>query len=408
MVNFKKIKTTAIVLALIIIAFGAGWKSSAEYQSSSLILSSSPHSLSFTDSPLFEEVYQDLQTSFLKKEELSDQKQLLYGAIKGMVSSLDDPYTVFLPPKDNQKFKEDMAGSFGGVGIKLGYKEKQLAVIAPLENTPAQKAGVQAGDLIIHIKDEEEKIDLDILNISLTEAVEIIRGKRGHAIELTLLREGEREPIKANIIRDEITIPRVTLNVIEKNNNKFAHIKLAQFGDNTIEQWKETVEKVNELKKQNNFKGIILDLRNNPGGYLDSGIYVASEFIKEGAIVKQESRQQETKTFNTDHEGSLTEEPLVVLVNRGSASASEIVAGALRERRGTKLIGETTFGKGTIQQSKDLSKNGSLHITIARWLLPSGQAIHKIGIKPDIEIKSDGNEENDPYLERAINELKNN
>jgi len=406
-VKFKKIKTIAIVLALIIIAFGAGWKSSIKYQPSNSTSNSSSPSLNFTNSPLFEEVYQNLQISFLKKEKLSDQKQLLYGAIKGMVSSLDDPYTVFLPPKENQKFKEDMAGSFGGIGIELGYKEKQLAVIAPLENTPAEKAGIQAGDLIIHLKDEVKKIDRDTLGISLMEAVEIIRGKKGRAIELTLLRKGEREPIKTNIVRGEITIPRVTLNIIEKDDDKFAHIKLARFGDNTIEQWNEIVEEINKIKKQNNFKGIILDLRNNPGGYLDGGIHIASEFIEGGAIVQQESRQQETKTFNTNHKGNLTEAPLVVLINRGSASASEIVAGALRERRNIKLIGETTFGKGTIQQSKELSKNGSLHVTIARWLLPSGQAIHEKGIEPDIEIESSGDEENDPYLEKALEELRN-
>lgn len=407
--KLKKIRNVILIVALAAISFGSGWKLNQAYHKYQLGIPNSPSPVSFTQSELFTEVYQLLSQSYLEKDKLKDQEQLLYGSVQGMVAALGDPYTVFLPPKDNQQFKEDMAGSFDGVGIELGYKDGQLAVVAPLEGTPAQKAGVQPGDIIIHIKDEQKGFDKDSLNLSLAEAVEIIRGPRGSSISLTLIREEASEPFTVDLTREEIVVPRVTLEIINKNDREIAHIKLARFGDNTIEQWDEVTKQIKSREKDDNaFAGIILDLRNNPGGYLDGAVYVASEFISQGVIVHQESSEGDRQTFSVDHQGQLTQVPLVVIVNQGSASAAEIVAGALKEQKGTVIVGQTTFGKGTIQQSTELGNDASIHITIARWLLPSGAQIHEQGITPDIEVDDNPETEEDEILQTALDQLISN
>ncbi len=403
--KLKKIRHFTLLLLALAIAFSAGWKVRQSIPQTHLPQQSSQ--LEFSDNALFNRVYHNLQNSFLEKEKLSNQNKLLYGSIEGMVASLDDPYTAFLPPQETKKFEEDMAGSFGGVGIELGYQNSHLAVIAPLENTPAARAGVQAGDLILHIKDENKEIDRDTTGLTLMEAVEIIRGPINDPIELTLLREDEQKPIKITVVRQEITIPRVTLNIIKERGQEIAHLKLARFGGNTKEEWNRQVETiVRQHQADNNFAGVILDMRNNPGGYLDGAVYIASEFIESGIIVQQESRQQPKETFSVNRQGKLINTPLIVLVNRGSASAAEIVAGALREQRSTQIIGQTTFGKGTIQQTKQLPDKASLHITVARWLLPSGQEIHEAGIEPDISVEDDpATEDSDEQLQQAIEQL---
>jgi len=400
--TIKNFRNLVLLLALLVFSFGAGWRLSQNY-SQNISLGSSP--LSFTQSSLFGQVYQLLDQLYLDKDQLLDQKKLLYGSVAGMVESLGDPYTVFLPPEDNEKFKEDMAGSFGGVGIELGYKNNQLAVIAPLEGTPAQEMGIRPGDLIVHIKDEDKEIDRDSLDLSLVEAVEIIRGPKGSKVTLTIVREGASKPLEIDLIRDEIIVPRVTLEYINQNGQKAAYIRLARFGDSTIEQWDEIVTKIESEKNQNSLTGIILDLRNNPGGYLDGAIYIASEFLDRGVIVHQESASGNRQTFSVNRQGKLTQDPLVIIVNQGSASASEIVAGALKEQRDTPIVGQTTFGKGTIQQSKELLDDSSVHITIARWLLPSGAQIHQKGIEPNIKVEDNFETEEDEALSAALDQL---
>ena len=217
--TIKNFRNLVLLLTLLVFSFGAGWRLSQNYsQNISLSLRSSP--LSFTQSSLFGQVYQLLDQLYLDKDQLLDQKKLLYGSVAGMVESLGDPYTVFLPPEDNEKFKEDMAGSFGGVGIELGYKNNQLAVVAPLEGTPAQEMGIRPGDLIAHIKDEDKGIDQDSLDLSLIEAVEIIRGPKGSKVTLTIVREGASEALEIDLIRDEIVVPRVTLEYLTKTVKK--------------------------------------------------------------------------------------------------------------------------------------------------------------------------------------------
>lgn len=401
----KKVRYLALFLTGIILAFTAGWQLNNHYSGFDWQPTSSAAD-KITQSDLFDEVYQLLDQLYLDQDQV-DNERLLYGSIEGMVASLGDPYTVFLPPEDNEQFKEDMSGSFDGVGIELGYKDNQLAVVAPLQDSPAERAGVSAGDLIIHIKDDNKGIDQDSYDISSAEAVELIRGDRGTTVTLTLVRDGVDEPIKVDIIRDEIIIPRVSLETISRNGQTIAYVKLSRFGDNTIDQWDEVVGQIEELKKANNFTGMVLDLRNNPGGYLEGAIYVASEFINQGVIVQQEDNQGNRQSFSANHQGKLTQTPLVVLVNEGSASAAEIVAGALKEQKSIPIVGQTTFGKGTIQQSEELDNNSSLHVTIARWLLPSGAEIHQKGISPDIEIDDDSQTATDEILEAGINKLIN-
>jgi len=346
---------------------------------------SNPKNLDFS---LFWDVWQRLEKSYLDKKALNSQN-MYWGAIKGMVESLGDPYTVFLPPSDNKQAKEDLSGEFEGVGIQLGYKDSQLAVIAPLKGTPAYAAGVKAGDLILKIDDKETT------GITLPEAVKLIRGPKGTKVKLTLIHEGEKESYEAVIVRDKITVPSVELEFIDN----IAHLKLTRFGDKTGDEWEKAIE---EILGKNGIKGVVLDLRDNPGGYLSGAIFIASEFLDKGVIVQQEGTSGVKETFSVNRQGKLTKVKLVVLVNEGSASASEIVAGALQDYGRAKIVGQKTFGKGTIQEAQELKDGAGLHITTARWLLPKGKSIDKEGIKPDFEVKDDPKTEVDEQLEKAL------
>ncbi len=332
---------------------------------------------------------------------------MVWGAIRGMTSALGDPYTTFLPPTENATSNEDLRGEFGGVGIQLGYVDSTLAVMSPLPDNPAIKAGVKARDLILHLKDDKKQLDEDTLGISLPDAVSKIRGPVGNSITLTILTPGDSGSREVTLVRSNILVPSVELVFVndegnEDSNGRWAHLSVTKFGDRTMAEWETAVNQIISHRPQ----AIILDLRNNPGGYLQRAIDLASEFISEGVVVKQEGRF-DTETFSVDRRGKLIGYKLVVLVNKGSASASEILAGALRDRLGSKLVGENTFGKGTVQDAQELPGGAGLHITIARWLLPDGANIHKVGIKPDYEVSlPDNGEETDTQLLKAIEVVK--
>lgn len=352
------------------------------------------------DFSLFWEVWSKLEREYLEQENI-DHGDMVYGAIRGMVASLGDPYTAFLPPREQQRAEEDLSGAFQGVGIQLGYIDNQLAVIAPLRGMPAEAEGVQAGDYILHIKDETRDIDTDTQGMSLPDAVEYIRGRQGVPVTLTLYRDGELQPFDVTIRRDTIVIPSVELEYVEnsRTGGEVAHLILSRFGDRTEREWNDAVT---EILDRNDLDGIVLDLRNNPGGYLQGSVFIASEFIPNGLIVTQEGRTT-SQNFTVNRRGRLLDWPIVVLVNRGSASASEIVAGAMRDRLGVQLVGTNTFGKGTVQSAEDLRFGTGLHITTARWLLPSGDKIPDTGLEPDIEATfSAENIEVDEQLEAAI------
>jgi carboxyl-terminal processing protease len=354
-------------------------------------------------------VKKELEIKYLDKSKI-DSKKMEYGAISGMVSSLDDPYTVYLSPEENKSANEDLAGTFGGVGISLGYKDKTLAVMTPLPKTPAAKAGILAGDLILKIIDKKNNVDRDTVGISLDEAVKLIRGEVGTEVTLKLYREGEKETFEVNLKRDNIVVPSIEMEWVTRNGKKFAWVKLYKFTELIYKEWPETV--ANILKaKDHTYGGIVLDLRNNPGGFLQASVLVASDFIKSGTIVTQESSDGSLDKYNVDKSRNLLlNDNLVVLINGGSASASEILAGALKEYGRAKLVGEKTFGKGTVQSPENYEDGSGLHITIAKWLLPNGKNIHKDGVEADVEEKYVVNTKDpkaDNQLEKAIDVLLN-
>ncbi len=403
--SLGQIRTFILIIALLILAGGIGYSMGQRqvelewenYQPKVLIEREVPQEKQNLDFSLFWDVWDRLSVSYLDKSALSPTK-MVYGAIQGMVASLEDPYTVFLPPEEQKRSKEDLGGSFEGVGIQLGYKNGNLAVIAPLSGMPAEKAGVKAGDLILKIEDKETT------GISLPEAVKLIRGPKGTPIKLTLQHEGEEETYEALIVRDTIVVASVEVFFEEKDEKVIAHLKLTRFGERTEEEWHQAVNKI--LTSRPQVAGIVLDLRNNPGGYLSGSVFIASEFLSSGVVVQQEGANGQRETFSVDRQGKLINLPLVVLVNKGSASASEIVAGALVELNRAKVVGETTFGKGTIQEAQDLPGGTGLHITTARWLLPSGESVDKKGVVPDVEVMPDPEKpEEDLQLEKAIEAL---
>ena len=342
-----------------------------------------------------------LENDFLETEKL-DQTTMIDGAIKGLTSSLGDPYTMYLPPKEYQRSGEDLAGSFYGVGIELGYIDQTLAAIAPLPDSPADLAGVKAGDLILKVTDKARDFDEETTDWSLNRAVDEIRGPLGSTVTLTLYRpEESAEPFEVSIIRGEIVVKSSELEFVEALGKTVAHIKLYRFGERTNGEWDAIV---NQILAYPNLNGVVLDMRSNPGGFFDGAIDVASEFISSGTVVTQKGKYI-SQDFTAKGQARLANLPVVVLVNRGSASASEIVAGALRDRLGAKLIGEKTFGKGTVQDLRELPNGGGLHITIARWLLPGGNWIHDTGLEVDNEIKDNPETERDEVLWEAIRVL---
>jgi len=312
---------------------------------------------------------------------------MIYGSIRGMVESLDDPYTVFLAPEENKVSEENLAGEFGGVGISLGYKDETLAVMSPLPGTPAEKAGVKAGDLIVKIIDEEMGVDRDTKSISLGEAVGLIRGKIGTKVTLKMVREGKDDFFEVELLRANIVVPSLELEWLDESEGRVAWVKLYKFTERLDEEWDEVVEKIGN---EGNLAGIVLDVRNNPGGFLQASVMVASDFLKEGTVVKQESADGKTESYNVEKsKGRLVNEGLVVLINGGSASASEILAGALQDYDRAKLVGEKSFGKGTVQSPEEFADGSGLHVTIARWLLPNGKNIHGEGVEPDVVVEDD-------------------
>jgi len=350
------------------------------------------------DLSLMWQVWDRLEDKYLFPEKI-DSEKMMYGAVSGLTAALDDPYTSFLPPTQNKRSKEELSGEFGGVGIQLGFIGKTLAVIAPLPENPAIKLGVKAGDLILHIKDEKKGVDKDTMGMGLLEAVNLIRGEKGTPVTLTILHDGAEAAEEIEIVRDTILVASVELDWVGSN-KKIAHLRLLRFGERTLPEWQAAVDEI--IAK--GATGVIIDFRNNPGGYLQRAIDLVSEFIPSGVVVQQRGRDR-TETFSVNRKGRLIGMPVVALVNRGSASASEIMAGALRDRLGVKLVGERTFGKGTVQEAQDLKNGAGLHVTIAEWLLPNGDNIHGNGLEVDVEVKDDLTTKEDEQILKAIEVL---
>jgi len=321
-----------------------------------------------------------------------DRTKMFYGAISGILTGLDDPYSVFMEPGQSKSFLEDLQGVFEGVGVEVTIKNNQLTVVSVLSDTPSQKAGIKAGDVII-------KIDgLETASMSLEEAVKKIRGREGTTVKLTIMRGSDI--FDKDLTRKKIKIDSVKFEI--KDN--IAIIKVSQFGDDTEDLLNKAIADIQTKKP----KGIILDLRDNPGGYLETSVNVASVFIKEGVIVSEDYKSGKKDEFKSSGDGRLSDFKLVVLVNEGSASASEIVAGAIQDYKKGILIGEKTFGKGSVQELESLKQGAYLRLTVAKWLTPKGRYINGQGISPDIEVKMDQADIDkgiDPQIEKAIQEI---
>lgn len=350
------------------------------------------------DFQLFWKVWDSVSDSYYDKSKIIE-SEMVYGAIRGMVSAIGDPYTVFLPPNQNKVFQSDLKGNFGGVGIELGYKETQLAVIAPLPGTPADKAGVLAGDLILKIVDEEKEIDKETGGMAVNEAVQIIRGEVGKPVKLTLYREGQEKPFDVELVRATIDVPSIKYEDVGENRD-IAHIRVSRFAGDTVKEWDNAIS---DIVLKPNIKAVIVDVRNNPGGYMYDAIEMGSDFIDRGKIIlKEENTKTGNKEYKVEKIGRLLQKPVIVLVNGGSASASEILAGALRDEDSAKLVGQKTFGKGTIQEPMQVDGGAGLNVTIAKWLTPSGYWVHGEGLKPDVEIENNPDTTEDEQLEKAI------
>lgn len=419
-VSLRWLRNLTLAMVLVILGWGLGYSMAGGQVNDVAVWNRSPVSLEREDLDfrMFWEVWDILETTYLEPEAI-DHNEMIMGAIRGMTSALGDPYTSFLPPQDNQRAKEDLNGAFEGVGIQLGYRRDTIAVMAPLDGMPAISEGVRAGDLILNIKDEAREIDTDTIGMTLPEAVLLIRGPKGTPVTLTLYRE-ERGTFDVTIVRDTILVPSVELSVgnwddasqewIETSDGSVAWIKLRRFGDRTRGEWDEAVREIIRLEPQ--LSGLVLDVRNNPGGYLMGAIDLASEFILDGTIVQQQGTKS-TETFEVSRIGRLPRANMVVLINGGSASASEILAGALRDRIGAVLVGDRTFGKGTVQEAIDLRGGAGLHVTTSRWMLPNGDWIHEDGIEPDVKVELDeekvateSGEIIDLQLRRAVEEIR--
>lgn len=373
------------------------------------------------DMKVFYDVVEKLNLMYFDKSKI-DANKMVIGAISGMVESLGDPYTSYFPPKQNEEFKTQMAGEFSGIGAELSINEQGvIVVVAPLDSSPAEKAGIRSGDSVIRVEGKSTA------GWTLPQTVEKIRGKKGTKVNLTIVHAKEKEAKDLTIIRDTIQVKSVTTWIKQfdcsKNNTcvpttdcpncvSAAYMRISQFGDKTNEEWLTAVNKIlPEVKKQKNFKGIILDVRNNPGGYMHDAVYIASEFIKSGPIVKQRDGNNKTESMDVNRTGVLLETPLVVLVNKGSASASEIVSGALQDYGRAKLIGEQTFGKGTVQQAIDVDGGASVHISIAKWLTPKERWVHGKGLTPDVSVVYDASasskmsDQTDNQIRAAVKEL---
>lgn len=353
------------------------------------------------DFNLFWLIWDKLGEKYYDKDKLIPAK-MVYGAIRGMVSAIGDPYTVFLPPTENKIVQEDLKGSFEGVGIQLGYNKDWIAVIAPIPQSPADLKGVKPGDIVYGIRDPLENVNIEnTQGMSVQEAVSVIRGKKGTSVFLTFVREGVAKPFEVELVRDTLDIPSVIVKFVGPD-EKFAHVQLVKFSAETQLEWDKNILDL----LTHDFDGIILDLRNNPGGYMMGAIDLGADFMDEGQVVVIEESAGKQKEYKINKMGRLRNRKLVVLINKGSASASEILSGALRDNKKIRLIGDTSFGKGTIQEPIELDNGVGLHVTIARWLTPSGYWVNEKGLIPDIEVADDPETVADEQLEAAIKALQ--
>lgn len=387
----------AVFLGLVIFIFGL-WTGEARTRntvSDSQLTKNSISQLFFgkdkIDVTLFNQVWDLLQQNYFKSSNMVD-KDLFYGAVAGMVNAAKDPYTIFLTPEVTNDFTQELNGSFSGIGAEIGKKNDILVIIAPLADSPAEKAGLRAGDKIFAIDGQ------DATNLSVDQAVTLIRGKKGTTVKLTVLSKNEDKPKDITITRDKIAIP----SVVYKLENDIAIVEITNFNSDTNDRFVKVAKQI----VKDNPKGIILDLRNNPGGYLNVAVDIASNWLNQDEVVVKESfaNPEDNMDYKAGGQNILKDFKTIILVNEGSASASEILAGALQDYGIAKLVGQKTFGKGSVQQLFELSDGSSLKVTVAQWLTPKDRVINEKGIDPDVVVEfstEDFNKDLDPQLDKA-------
>jgi carboxyl-terminal processing protease len=376
----------------------------------------------FVDTTRMWVVLDKIETLFYDKSAI-DPEKMLDGAISGMVATLGDPYTLYLPPTLNTNFKQGLAGEFDGIGAELGMKGKSVIVIAPIVGSPASKAGIKAGDTIISVNGKS------ISGIDLNTIVNEIRGPKGTTVTLTIEHSGSSKPVDVPIVRNVITVKSLASwtkkvsaiqgidhkadGLTQAANDKIVYIRLSEFGDNTNSEWQQMATSISkQLKTDKSIKGVVLDLRDNPGGYLTDAIYIISEFVKSGTAVEQEDSDGKITAYPVNGKGSLTDVPVVVLIDKGSASAAEIVSGGLRDNHRAVLVGENSFGKGIIEEAFDLGGGAGLHVTVAKWLTPNGTWVgngkNGKGLTPDYVVPLNPKDPtHDTQLEKAVEVLVN-
>lgn len=362
------------------------------------------------DASILWDVWRRVESKYVDRENINRQK-LIYGAAEGIVRALGDPYSVFLPPEEAKQFEEDVRGAFEGIGAEIGIRKDVLTVIAPLEGSPAKTAGLASGDKILEINDEST------LDMTVEAAVSRIRGPKGTEVRLTIVRAGRENTTEVVIRRDIIKIPVLAVETktagksvpggsFPVTQDKIAVIKFFHFTETLPSEFRRAVRKLDAKK----IKGIVLDVRNNPGGFLEVAADMSGWFLDSGAVVAVEDfgdgRKEE---YRTSGPATFKDTPLVVLINKGSASAAEIVAGALRDQRSVKLIGEQSYGKGSVQDLETLRNGASIKVTVAKWVTPKGTVLEKAGLDPDVKVEQtpeDVAAGRDPQLDRALELLK--
>ena len=344
------------------------------------------------DFNIFWQTWKIIRDEALKGKEITD-KEMIYGAVRGLVNSLSDPHSVFLPPEETKEFREDIQGTFSGVGMEIGKKNGDLVIITPLKDSPAEKAGLQPNDQILKINDAfTGEMDVE-------QAVKLIRGQQNTQVTLLIYRDGWDKAEEFKVTRDVINIPTVEFDVKEGN---VGYIELSNFNEQAgTAFYRALIDVMNRGSL-----GLIVDLRNNPGGYLEVSVDIAGWFLPKGTlVVSEQPRDGNRREFKSDGEGQLKDTPVVILINEGSASAAEILAGALRNQMKAKLVGAKTFGKGTVQMLEGLTDGSTIKLTIANWVLPDGTIIEKNGLEPDLKVEitdEDVKARRDPQLDKAL------
>lgn len=394
----RKIGYVAISLVIISIVLGLGiyigYSKRPEIDKVTSIINKTPQVETSADFSTFWKVWNILNEKSIYANKVTDQDRV-WGAISGLASSLGDPYTVFFPPKENKAFNEEISGSFGGIGAEIGMKDDILTVIAPLKDSPAYKSGLKAGDKIIKIN------KVSTSNVTVDSAIDLIRGPQGSTVTLTILRLGENQTRDITVTRDNIQIPTIDT---ELRPDGIFLIKFYSFSENSASLFRDALIKFIDSKSNK----LVLDLRGNPGGYLDSAVNIGSWFINEGDVIVSENSLDGTKPkVYRSHGPRLFTDKLkfVVLVDGGSASASEILAGALQEHGIATLVGEKTFGKGSVQELVKITDETSLKVTVANWYTPNGISISLQGLEPDVKVpftQKDYDAKKDPQMDKAV------